>query len=362
MPLMHPFGMAFATHRITMKKRKHHPIRYWILAIGAVFAIAIGSGFYLKHQIRQALATKCGDCHIGSIQISILHPMITLSQARLRLHPPKGTSIELDLDQADIKFVLSSLLLPWKTPILPEVALTGVHVTLIDDDKTPGDPVDFRQRDSLSTLLRKLPAVRIDRIALKNSFFTYRQIAIGGAVGEIHVSEINGDVSSFGTRQPISPERVQVNLSALLEHSGRSKITADWDLYSEEDEGLMGIDVIELKIAELNPYFDPHDRVQLSGNLDHFHAKLTTAKDELTGEVLADYDSFKIHYVKTPKEGTLKTWFKNTVDSALMSSKRPRGPKDKPQAPISYRREKDDAFVHFLLQGIAPAIQHIASS
>ncbi|CAK9252868.1 unnamed protein product [Sphagnum jensenii] len=233
------------------------------------------------------LSSDCENCksHVGQIGVSILQQWVTLNQIHYETHPPRGTNIELDLKNADIKYRFISLINPWGTPLLEEVVLTGFRVTVIDNDKTPGEPIDFIQSDSLAAILNKLPLIKIDRVLLKDCLFTYRQTAVDGAVGEIHISKINGLLSSFGTRQLFSPKKAQVNLSALLEQSGKLEISAEWNLFSDDDHGRISIGVSHLKIAELNSYFGPHEKAQLSGSLEHFSTQLDLANESISGQV-----------------------------------------------------------------------------
>lgn len=302
---------------------------------------------------------------IASTHLSLLGHKVELTGIHYENHPALGTRVILDIETLTVDFMLISVIDPRTDPVVTKLTGVGLRLSATDDDKTPGLKADFNRREALSTLLEQIPAVQINEISLEKSQFNYRQINVSGKTAEIHFTQIHGSIARFGSRRQDSPERVQAEFVALLEKSGSVKLSIDWKLFAHERPEEMGqilAEVNGLKLSELNSYFWPQYNFRISGLLNHFQVKLNIFSALLKGEIQTDYKNFKIQLLKGPDRSPLQTWWKNSMDSIFMSSMRNRSLGIQYRSPIYYKRKKYDAFVHYLIQGAAPAIQKILTS
>lgn len=344
------------------------PVVLKTASVLGVFAILwasyLGLSHYVERRLLKLVTLNCAQCliDIKSSQFSFINRTIKISGVHFATHPDRGTHIELYLKELYLDFLISAFFQPGKVPIIPHLKLNGIQITAMDDDKTPGLKTDFSKREALSQIFKKFPPLQIKEIQIENSHFVYQQKGVDGRTGELSFTQVQGAVSNFATRANNSPERVQVKLVALLEGSGQVRVSADWGLYGHEGVGQLVLEVDQLKIGELNRYFVPQYKARLSGHLNYFKTTLNVTEDLVKGELYTDYKDFKVHFLKTRTQGSTKTWIRNAINSISMSSIRNRSVGSQYKSAIYYKRERLDAFVHFLIRGVAPAIKKVVTS
>jgi hypothetical protein len=191
------------------------------------------------------------------------------------------------------------------------VELAGLRVLVQEGDgRAASEPDSVEGRSEKNTL-------QIKTIEFSDAQFEYRRIdPTRDAV--IRVSEIQGRVISV--REAQGTLRVQALATGLLEQSGRFRLELDFPTFDSlllESSFAMEVDLIlrGQKLDQLNPYFDSHNGIHLSGLLYEGQSHVSIQNRQARVATRVRYDGLGILFRKNQKRGATAAWASNWVGS-----------------------------------------------
>lgn len=323
---------------------------------------------YLKNKITNVLSQSCPACqvHIGGVQINPFKNAASATYVSFVNDPKSPTIIKISLSKIAIVTDFRNLLEKNETKVIDLVEVQDFAIT-IEENYNPQEPP--KSEEELKKLeasyggkfLEGLPPIKSESIRLKNAKLDYILHKFGKEA-QITVSEINTQISKFGTRKDLGPRFIVANLTGKVQKTGHLKFYLRADLFSVENEDRIDISIAHQSMADLDSFFVYEDGIEMKGEINDVHANVRINQGQLSGSLFANYHDLDLHMVPTPEAGKLKVSFENILQGLKVAKTKPDKHKPPPVAFIKYSRKPNDSIVEFILQGLKGAAFKVVSN
>jgi hypothetical protein len=172
---------------------------------------------------------------------------------------------------------------------------------------------------------------------------------------------VDADVGPFGTRQDLSPDRVRLAATAGQGGDAKIRIQASIGLFNQKKIDDIDIVIRNQALANLNTFLVPDDGIELSGFLRSANISIRVRKEQLSEQMVLDYDGLKVKYLADHERNGVVALFKSALSSALLhKEKSADGSQGAPAVEFKLAQEPTYGIFKFLLQGLTEGAQMVA--
>lgn len=327
-----------------------------------VFSLAEPSpgNAWLKRVITTKINSNCQQCQFQIEKLHVSPLSFSVSAEGVLLSVQGSTSIDAQVDTLQIHFDWRRLM--YGQLVVSEVRVARPRVKIVERDE------EAHKKDDIASPIAEpierpfslsLPALLVRELRVEFGQFTYVHEG-NGKQAVLEVNQINGRILDFPTHPGLTPSLTELDAVCVLERSGVGHLHAKFDLLNYQNDDHIEIDLKEMKLQQMDPFFGKEDGIKIEGTLHHAYAALEIRRGLLTGALTANYDGMKLTFHKTRERGVVSSFLSSLVGSLEIAEKRPRGPHDQPEALVHEVRKSDErSVIKFLLAGLKPAAQQI---
>jgi hypothetical protein len=309
-----------------------------ILALGAVLAYRAGP-------LVQFALNKAGcEFSAGESSLSYFPTRFIAKDVRFAQGSEATTAI-----RAEVKVVEAPISL-W--PLLTgkirigKVVLTEPRVEVVEGDgrgsDEPGSP----------------PDLLVEGVEIRGGHFRYRRI-YPGKHATITVAEINGGVGELNAR---SAERTPGRVTAKLEESGKVELDVEAAYFAPSPDVAVDLVIRKQKLADLNSYFVPADGIELFGELEAGHGKVSLRGEKISATVTAKYTAFDVLMRATKQRSKGEAFLANLFRSLQLDDDNLSEPGRDQKHGVKLRRREKESVISALLRGLRESVLHIATT
>jgi hypothetical protein len=349
---------------VSLMKAIYLAIGFALLSVAAVkTAETVGANTVKTHLI-SALKRSCPACslEIGELRFSLFNKRVLATDIHYSGDPKQDSTLRFSAERIEIRVDPFSLLR--REPHIESIDAIQPDVIVREKSNTP--PGEHPAFPSPGAAFKDFPMAQVDHVRIYGGKFVY-EIESHGQVGKLRISEIDGNVSRFATRQGLLSERYRLPVlmvaTAKLESSGSVKFRVLFDPFAEKNRDSIELDVRGQKMQELNPFFSVESGLTFEGFLKKGNARLTVAEGHLSGTLEGSYEGLKLDFHPTPERGKLSSTLTTAISSLKTAKTRPKSEQNQaPQADISAQREPHEPITKFLIRGLRDAAKKVLTS
>jgi hypothetical protein len=351
-------------------QRSRSPRLLWLGAgIALLLAVMLGisgqvAAQLVKTRLTASLKRSCPACslEIGELQISLFTGRIRVDEIRYSGDPKEDSTLRFSAERLEARVNPLSLLR--HQPQIESIDAIQPVVTIREKADTP--PGAHALFPSPGSAFKSFPAAQVDHVRVYGGKFNY-ELDNHGRVGKIELSQINGNVSRFATRERLLTEKYRQPIlmvaTARLEQSGSVKFRVSFDPFADKNHDSIDLELRGQKMEELNPFFTVESGLSLSGVLKQGKAELVVSQGHLSGTLSGSYEDLKLKFQPTPERGKIKSKVTTMISSIETAKTRPK-PQEKqpPEAQVSAQREPREPITKFLIRGLRDAAKKVLTS
>jgi hypothetical protein len=348
----------------TKKRPKHRALLIFsgtiaLISIGLLWLDSQAVSAWIRDGITSKIHERCPGCRlsIGELSFELRGPSVTAR--RLRFQAQGSTEVEAEIDEMRADLDLKKLF--DRALAFKKIRLSAPEVRVTERERAKA-PEEAPGLDATPPFPLGLPPFLIENLRVEGGVLTYvhEQPGKQGASAALHLRGVNGSIANFATRPQLSRGPTEMEAACMLERSGSGHIHADFDLLAKKNDDKIEIDLKELKLAEMDPYFSNEDGVLLDGVLHHAYAALEVREGVLSGSLIGNYEGLKIHYRSTADRSAIKAFFSSLIGSIRVPENRTNDPvKNPPELVHEIRNQAEGSIIKFLLGGLKPAAYKI---
>ena len=317
---------------------------FGLLAFGLVALLLLewGVPYWIRKTLPEQVLRACPSCtfELENVAVHLWRRELILSQVRWVQGSILNTRVEASALQVRIRVSL-----PFR---IDHLELGHLQVLVQEGDG--------RATQESSELKSESGARFIDlkTVEFSDAHFEYRRID-KKADAVIRVSKIHGTlVSSLGTQADLW---IQAQANGLLEQSGRFELKLEVPSLGAllRDPGFaMQVDLIvrEQKLNELNPYFDSHNGIHLSGVLKEGQSHVWIQNRHARVMTRVRYDGLGIRFQKNQDRSATAAWASNWVGSFRLIESNLKSRNPSPPTRASLAQNPNETVLQMILRGM----------
>lgn len=339
-------------------------LTYLIACLFLCFVMALFSvDWLIKRELENFVIKNCKNC---SIVVDRIHFSLISSSVKLEgVVFIWGYSRDVEL-KAEIEHMLAKISIP--RLIAGELYIINLEIELPEVVLTEGDFKKYSLKNFSSDKENNNEKFKflIDSIHLINGTFTYirnyneKNSPPRSAI--LKIKKINGFVSQVGNT-PLFIERiVHAEAGGQLEHSGYFKLLIDAPIFAAKLNVLVGLQISNQDLSDLNSFFIPSDGVKLKGLLLSGESSIQVHGNKLKGWVKVKYKDFNINLEKTKKRNRLTAFISDIISYIQFNSSNLKDKTIDQICDVELERESDESIVNFILRGMETGALRVAKN
>ncbi len=308
----------------------------------------------LEAKIIAGLKGTCASCslEIEKIRVGLFPLKASLSGIRFSAGDPRATVV--GATAGEIRAQVNLPLRGVENLVISHASVEDCSVTVTEGELSGDSSKKKREPKGggHGFILREL--------ALSRCEFTYVRVR-HGKEAKLRVREIAATIGELGLHPSVRDQMAEAKVKAKLEDSGDVDLKIKALLFSEQPTVDVELAISQMKLAELNPYFQTDDGIRLGGELIRSQGIVSVRGQAATGRVSALYRDLSLQFVSNPDRSGLDAFFSNLVKTLkLDSSSVDDDQKDRVRV-AKLEREKNESLVSFILRGLKEAALSVAT-
>ena len=307
----------------------------------------------IHDRLIQAIKSECLDCKvtIGNVELSFFPRVVTLNDIHLYLEKRGDVVVNASLK----KLVATISLRPLLSHLInfQHITFTQPEVLLTEYDGHSKNRPDDHGPESIWNF-------RVAGAHITDGKFTYHR-EHAGKVASIRVKQINGNIDELGSTTELRDKLASGHIAAVLENSGIVDLTVSPMLFSKSIHVNIELGVNELKLDEVNAFFNPGYGVVLTGFLKMGRSSILVRGENLHGWVRAQYDHLSVKFKKTKERGGISAFFSTIASSMKVDHKNTTSKKSDQIRTIEIARTPGEVLIPFIFRGMKEAALKVAT-
>ena len=264
-------------------------------------------------------------------------------------------SVLIEIQAQELKVHIKEYSWKKRALIIEQIDLGKLQVQIIEDKKinVPDSP------SSSQHWMTTVPAFQLQRLSIEEGELRYVLKTKKGQQGSLFVTDIQAEISDFGSRERFSPARVNFMAFAKLDHQGHAVLKGEFDLYAQDNHDLLNIKVDNQNLNVLNPLIFALENIALRGNVTAIETSLELHTGHLTGSLWAKYHDLNIEYKRGPENENSEVFIKNMLILFMSKQESLQDGQAYILAPINYQRLPNQNLIQFLLAALLQGVSKV---